>query len=122
PRPLPGLIASLAVLAAFVVALLNFFNLAAQPEDSRQVTDLAYTWISVGNLQVSVSFLLDQLSGVMILIVTGIGFLIHVYSVGYMAHDERDPAGVRNARYFCWLNLFIAFMSVLVLADNYLLM
>ncbi len=65
---------------------------------------------------------MDRLSGVMILIVTGIGFLIHVYSIGYMAHDHNDLEGTRYARFFSYLNLFIAFMALLVLADNYLLM
>jgi NADH-quinone oxidoreductase subunit L len=78
--------------------------------------------MSVGDFRVDVSFLLDQLSAVMILVITGIGFLIHLYSVGYMQDDHNDTEGRLYARYFGWLNLFIAFMSVLVLADNYLLM
>ncbi len=73
-------------------------------------------WINVAALHVDFSFVLDQLSLVMLLVVTGVGFLIHVYSVGYMAHEEG------YARYFCYLNLFLFFMTVLVLAGNALVM
>ena len=77
---------------------------------------LSHPWIAIGALHVDFSFVLDQLSLVMLLVVTGVGFLIHVYSVGYM-HD--DPG---YARYFSFLNLFLFFMTVLVLAGNFLLM
>jgi NADH-quinone oxidoreductase subunit L len=73
-------------------------------------------WIDVASLHVNFSFVLDQLSLVMLLVVTGVGFLIHIYSVGYMAHDEG------YARYFSYLNLFLFFMTVLVLAGNALVM
>jgi len=73
-------------------------------------------WISLGALHIDFSFVLDQLSLVMLLVVTGVGFLIHVYSVGYMSHEEG------YARYFSYLNLFLFFMTVLVLAGNALLM
>jgi NADH-quinone oxidoreductase subunit L len=122
PKPIPGVIASLAVLASFIVAAMRFLDLSSQPETARSIVETAYVWMSAGSLKVDVSFLLDQLSGVMILVITGIGFLIHLYSIGYMAHDGEDPEGRLNARYFAWLNLFVAFMSLLVLADNYLLM
>ena len=121
-KPLPGYIATTAVLGAFVVALLRVLDLRNLPEDARRVSETAYTWLQVGNFKVDISFLLDPLSAVMILVVTGIGFLIHLYSVGYMADDHNDPESKLYARYFTYLNLFIAFMSVLVLADNYLLM
>lgn len=121
-KPLPGIIASLAVFASFVVALMRFLNLASLPESSRQTVETAYTWMSAGAFTVDVSFLFDQLSGVMLLVITGIGFLIHLYSTGYLAHDLEDPKGKLYARYFAWLNLFVAFMTLLVLADNYLLM
>jgi NADH-quinone oxidoreductase subunit L len=75
-----------------------------------------FAWISAGSLHVDFSFVLDQLSLVMLLVVTGVGFLIHVYSVGYMSDDEG------YARYFSYLNLFLFFMSVLVLAANALVM
>ena len=76
----------------------------------------AIRWIAAGTLHVDFSFVLDQLSLVMLLVVTGVGFLIHIYSVGYMADDEG------YARYFSYLNLFLFFMTVLVLAGNVLLM
>ena len=75
-----------------------------------------HPWISVGMLHVDFNLVLDQLSLVMLLVVTGVGFLIHIYSVGYMAHEEG------YARYFSYLNLFLFFMAVLVLAGNVLLM
>ena len=122
-KPLPGYVATLAVFASFVVAVLNVLQLATLPEgETRRITEHLYTWISAGSFSADVSFLLDPLSAVMILVITGIGALIHLYSVGYMQDDSQDPAGKLNARYFAWLNLFVAFMSVLVLADNYLLM
>ena len=121
-KPLPGIIASLAVLASFSVAVINFLQLAAMPESARRITETAYTWMNVGNFRVDVGFLLDPLSGLMILVVTGIGFLIHLYSIGYMAEDHNDPESKLYARYFTYLNLFIAFMALLILADNYLLM
>ena len=74
------------------------------------------TWINVGSLHIDFTFVLDQLSLVMLLVVTGVGFLIHIYSVGYMAHDKG------YARYFSYLNLFLFFMTVLVLAGNTLVM
>jgi NADH-quinone oxidoreductase subunit L len=74
------------------------------------------TWIDVGSLHVNFSFVLDQLSLVMLLVVTGVGFLIHIYSVGYMGHEQG------YWRFFSYLNLFMFFMTVLVLADNALLM
>ena len=78
--------------------------------------DALYTWIESGALQVKLSFQVDALTAVMLLIVTGIGFLIHVYSLGYMGHDED------MARFFIYLNLFIFFMLILVMADNLLLL
>ena len=126
-KPLPGIIASLAVLASFGVAVINFLNLVQQdltqqPENARRIAETVYTWMNVGSFKVDVGFLLDPLSGVMILVVTGIGFLIHLYSIGYMADDHNDPESKLYARYFTFLNLFIAFMALLILADNYLLM
>jgi NADH-quinone oxidoreductase subunit L len=73
-------------------------------------------WINFGTLHVDFSFVLDQLSLIMLIVITGVGFLIHVYSVGYMAHDEG------YSRYFSYLNLFLFFMTTLVLAGNALLM
>src|SRR5262245_42800273 len=75
-----------------------------------------FTWIQAGRFQAQFGFMLDHLSGFMILIVTGVGFLIHLYSAGYMAHEQGFY------RYFAYLNLFVFFMLTLVLANNYLLM
>ena len=95
---------------------LAFWELIQQPSDRRVISSHLFTWIESGDLVAKVSFLLDPLSMVMILVITGVGFLIHVYSVEYLAGE----AG--GYRYFAYLNLFVFMMSVLVLADNYLLM
>jgi len=111
-----GPVASLAMFGAFVVAVISFFQLTALEPEARHLTQTLYTWLSVGDFHLDISFLVDPLSAVMILVVTGVGFLIHVYSIGYMKGD----AGV--VRYFTQLNLFAFFMLILVLADSYLLM
>jgi NADH-quinone oxidoreductase subunit L len=80
------------------------------------VENFAGSWINAGSLHIDFTFALDQLTLIMLLIITGVGFLIHVYSVGYMAHEEG------YWRYFAYLNLFLFFMLTLVLAENYLLM
>jgi NADH-quinone oxidoreductase subunit L len=105
-----------AVGVAFAWAVRSVLALAALPEGQRAIVDTVYTWIRVGDFSVDVSYLLDPLSAVMILVVTGVGFLIHVYSTGYMAQDP----GQR--RFFLYLNLFMFAMLTLVLADNFLLM
>jgi len=107
-----GSIATAAVGVSFGVALYVFWRLPA----TGVFRDLWYTWIESGSFQVNIAFQVDALSSVMLLIVTGIGFLIHIYSMGYMAHDD----GV--ARFFIYLNLFIFFMLLLVMADNLLLL
>ena len=111
-----GVVACLAVAASFVVAVLLFLDLIELPEHERAVTNVVYTWLATGSLTVTVSFLLDPLSQVMILVVTGVGLLIHIYSIGYMAGERGF------ARYFAFLNLFTFAMLILVLADNFLLM
>jgi NADH-quinone oxidoreductase subunit L len=105
-----------AVGLAFVAALRSVLALAALPESSRQIVDTVYTWMRVGDFSADVSFVLDPLSAIMVLVVTGVGFLIHVYSTGYMAHDPSFR------RFFLYLNLFMFSMLTLVLADNFLLM
>ena len=80
------------------------------------VETFRHSWINAGSLHIDFSIVLDQLSLVMLLIVTGVGFLIHIYSVGYMSDDPG------YARYFSYLNLFLFFMTLLVLAGNVLLM
>ncbi|HUO41272.1 MAG TPA: NADH-quinone oxidoreductase subunit L, partial [Mycobacterium sp.] len=115
-RKAAGWLACTAVGLAFLAAVRAVVTLAGMPEADRAIHETAWTWMRVGDFRVDVAFLLDPLSAVMTLVVTGVGFLIHVYSTGYMAHDP----GVR--RFFLYLNLFMFAMLTLVLADNYLLM
>ena len=96
---------------AFAVALASVVTLLRAPAGARLVDDV-YPWIVAGPFRADVAFRVDALAAVMVLIVTGVGFLIHVYSVGYMAHDESLP------RFFAYLNLFMFAMLLLVLADN----
>ncbi len=114
-RRLVTIAAPLAVGAAFAVALRAVLTLAHAPAGSRLV-DVVYPWIVAGPFHADVAFRVDALSAVMVLIVTGVGFLIHVYAVGYMAHDESLP------RFFAYLNLFMFAMLLLVLADNLLVL
>jgi NADH-quinone oxidoreductase subunit L len=116
PRKLAGYLACASVGAAFLVAAGAFFGLRALPVDERAITKVLFPWIAAGNFHVNVAFLWDPLSAVMALVVSGVGFLIHVYSLGYMAHDP----GYK--RYFTYLNLFTFAMLILVLADNFLLL
>jgi len=118
PKAVVSAIALLAPLAAFGVVLNAASSSlgAAGAASSLPHVEAFGTWINVGALQVDFSFVLDQLSLVMLLVVTGVGFLIHVYSVGYMAHEDG------YWRYFSYLNLFLFFMTLLVLAGNALLM
>jgi len=111
-RTLPSLVGPAAVAAAFALAVANFLAMrAAAPHDPTVVS--YWTWMAVGELEIGIDLYLDQLSVLMTLIVTGVGTLIHVYSVGYM----RDDPGY--SRYFAYLNLFVFFMLVLVTAGNY---
>ena len=106
-----GIIGSGTVLGAFAISLAVFFTLEGKTE-----TIELFTWISAGNLSIPFAFLIDPLSSLFLLIITGVGFLIHVYSVGYMSSDEAF------ARFFAYLNLFIFFMLLLVMGANYLIM
>jgi len=123
PKALVTTVALLAPLAAFA-AVLNAGLPIVFPFSSAYLGHAAPTsyietfgtWLNIGTLHVDFSFVLDQLSLIMLLVITGVGFLIHIYSVGYMAHDKG------YARYFSYLNLFLFFMTVLVLAGNALLM
>ncbi|MBK7181572.1 MAG: NADH-quinone oxidoreductase subunit L [Bacteroidetes bacterium] len=113
-KGLVGTIASGAVLGAFAVSLGIFFELGGQTEKS--VTIDLFSWITAGKLSIPFSFLVDPLSSLFLLIITGIGFLIHLYSIGYMHDDEGF------SRFFAYLNLFVFFMLLLVLGSNYLIM
>jgi NADH-quinone oxidoreductase subunit L len=97
--------------AAFGIACYAWMQLLAGPENSALV-DRVYPWIQIGTLQLDVAFTFDPLSAVMVSVVTGVGFLIHIYSTGYMAEDAD------YARYFAYLNLFTFAMLLLVMADN----
>ena len=111
-KPLAGALASAAVGASFALAFYLFWQMAS----TAIWRDTVFTWIQSGSFQVNLSFQVDALTAVMLLIVTGIGFLIHVYSLGYMGHDDD------RVRFFIYLNLFIFFMLLLVMADNLLLL
>lgn len=101
---------------SFFLSFLILLKLIHLTPQKRIMIDHVYTWIQSGNFKAEISFILDPLSAVMILVVTGVGFLIHLYSIGYM-HGDRG-----YYRYFSYLNLFIFFMLVLVLGSNLLLL
>ena len=102
--------------AAFGVAVAVFCWMMAQPEGARALRVPLFDWIDAGTWRVDVGLLIDPLSIVFALLITGVGSVIHVYSVGYMAHDPN------RRKFFAFLNLFIAAMLILVLADNYLVL
>ncbi len=102
--------------AAFVVGALLLVQLLGRPAHERALTQHLFTWMQVGGFQVDASLRLDPLSLAFVLLVSFVGSLIHVYSIGYMAHD------VNRRRFFAYLNLFVAAMLTLVLADNYLVL
>ncbi|MDF1487050.1 NADH-quinone oxidoreductase subunit L [Tessaracoccus caeni] len=110
------LLATLAPIASFTIGALLFIQMLGAPEDARAVSVPVYEWIATGSWTFNVSLLVDQLSILFVLLITGVGSLIHIYSIGYMSHDPR------RRRFFAYLNLFIAAMLLLVLADNYLVL
>lgn len=110
-----GGIASSAILASFVTAVTVFIGLVNRAPEDRSVIVKVYSWIATGSFNVDVAYQFDQLSILFTLIITGIGFLIHVYSIGYMHGDKGFP------RFFAYLNLFVFMMLNLVLASNFLL-
>lgn len=116
PEKAIGWIGSLSVGASFVVAVSIFLELLGMDPGARSVQKIVYTWILSGDLRVPIGFLVDPLSTVMMLVVSGVGFVIHVYSIGYM-HGE---LGFR--RYFAYLNLFVFNMLILVSSNNFLLL
>jgi NADH-quinone oxidoreductase subunit L len=107
---------AIAPLTSFAIGLVYFIQLLGRDVPDRAVSVPLYNWISSGIWRIDVGLLVDQLSIVFVLLITGVGGLIHVYSIGYMAHDER------RRRFFAFLNLFVAAMLLLVLADNYLVL
>ncbi len=116
PHSLVNIIAIGSVTTSFILSVIAYFHLIALPPDHRQFTDDVYKWITVGGFNVNFSFLVDPLSSVMILIISGVSSVIHLFSVGYMHEDKR------YARYFGFLNLFVFAMLLLLLSDSILLM
>ncbi len=111
-----GRVATLAIALAFLASLLGWMRLLAMPADERVLRVVLFEWIPIGGLQVEAAFALDPISSVMTLLVTGVGTLIHLYSMGYM-HGDRGVV-----RYFIYLNLFSLSMLTLVLGDNFVVM
>ncbi|MGY4538020.1 NADH-quinone oxidoreductase subunit L [Mucilaginibacter sp. UYNi724] len=108
-----GAIGSLLVLVAFGLSVATFFQIK---NSGVPVEVMLFDWISVGSFHIPFAFLIDQLSSIMLLIITGVGFLIHLYSVGYM-HDDKG-----FGKFFAYLNLFVFFMLLLVMGSNYVVM
>ena len=111
PKKLVGIIGSGVVLASFIISLMIFFN-----EDYSVVS--YFDFINVGSLKIPFAFQIDQLSTLFLLIITGVGFLIHMYSAAYMHEEKREHYG----RYFSFLNLFVFSMLLLVMGANYVIM
>ncbi|MEU7639681.1 MULTISPECIES: NADH-quinone oxidoreductase subunit L [unclassified Streptomyces] len=109
-------IGSLLAVASFAVAVVLFVDMLGKGAEHRALHQHLFSWIPVGGFRADLAFQLDQLSMTFVLLITGVGSLIHIYSIGYMEHDER------RRRFFGYLNLFLAAMLLLVLADNYLLL
>ncbi|MGL4609319.1 MAG: NADH-quinone oxidoreductase subunit L [Trueperaceae bacterium] len=112
-EPAPGIIGSLAIGAGFVLSVLAFFGLRGMEEPSVHVP--LWNYLSAGNFNLELGFHIDSLSVVLMMVITGVGFLIHVYSISYMHADDSF------SRYFMALNLFVASMLILVMSDNYLM-
>ncbi|MGZ5210708.1 MAG: NADH-quinone oxidoreductase subunit L [Kaistella sp.] len=113
PKMVVGSIATLVVFASFCIAVSLFLNFDAE---SQPVIVRAFEWFRINGIQVNFSFQIDQLSLMMIMIITGIGSLIHLYSIGYMSHDKGFY------KFFAYLNLFIFSMLLLVMGSNYLIL
>ena len=113
PGTAAGILASAAVFGSFVISVMLYFRLTGAHEGMAQAFEqTAFSWIQVGDFNIPMAFRMDGLTGVLCLVVTGVGFLIHLYSVGYMSHDENP------ARYFTYLNLFTASMLILILGAS----
>ncbi|MEW6386916.1 MAG: NADH-quinone oxidoreductase subunit L [Thermodesulfobacteriota bacterium] len=116
PKNVVGAIGSAAVGLSFLLTISIFMEYLKLPASSRPVEKVVYTWMSAGSFQAPIAFLVDPLSLIMLLVVSGVSFIIHVYSVGYMHDDPGFP------RYFAYLNLFVTNMLILVGANNFLMM
>jgi len=111
PKSAAGILACTTLLISFIISLAVFMSISGQSQEIQLAP-----WIDMGGFSASFTFLLDPLSSIFLMIITGVGFLIHVYSVGYMHDDEKHNI------FFAYLNLFVFFMLVLVMASSYLLM
>ena len=119
PKGLAGVIATVAVLASLLASVFLFMafqGVAQQTGNTAPLIATLFDWISVGDLHINFSFQIDQLSLLMLLVITGVGTLIHLYSIGYMKHDEGF------GKFMAFLNLFIFFMLLLVMGSNYVIM
>src|SRR3954453_19376469 len=110
--PLAGVFATLMVVASFAVTVAVFIDMWSRNPDHRTSTNVIFDWLPVGGLQVKMALLADPLSIAMALFITGIGSLIHLYSIGYMKGDDK------YSKYFLYLNLFVFAMLMLVLGEN----
>ena len=108
------LLATLISLSTFAIGIMEFFAMQSRSGAARPSTQKVFEWISVGSFKVDATLLLDQLSICFVLLITGVGTLIHIYSIAYMSHDND------RRRFFAYLNLFIAAMLLLVLGNSYL--
>jgi NADH-quinone oxidoreductase subunit L len=120
PRGLVVAISCGAPIAAFVVTCMAFAQMLGGAGESHVLVDEVFTWIGAGRVSAEMGFSFDSLTAIMCLIVTGVGSLIHIYSVGYMDDDHRDDGGFQ--RFFAYLNLFLCAMLLLVLGDNLLVL
>ena len=111
-----GVIATLAVAISFISAILLVTDLVGMAAESRRIAVSFFEWMAVDKFKVNAGFVVDQISAIMILVITGVGTLIHLFSIGYMHHDKGA------AKYFAYLNLFIFNMLLLVLGDSLLVM
>lgn len=118
PKAVVGIIGTGAVFISFLLSIVLFQEIwtARQAGEAGVINQFLFDWIAIGNFKIGLSFLVDPLSVVMLLIITGIGFLIHLYSYSYM-HADKDLG-----KFFAYLNLFIFFMTLLVMGSNYLVM
>jgi NADH-quinone oxidoreductase subunit L len=113
---LAGAVATGAVGLSFVASVLLVAKLMGMDEAQRQISFHLFEWIHVGDFKANAAFLVDPISAIMILVITGVGTLIHLFSIGYMSHDDRP------SKYFAFLNFFLFNMLLLVLGDNLLVM
>ncbi len=113
---LAGTVATFAASISFICSIYLVFQITGEHHEEAQIAVNFFQWLSLGGLHANAGFVVDRISAIMILIITGVGTLIHLFSIGYMSHDERPT------KYFAYLNLFLFNMLLLVLGDNLLVM